>query len=108
MTMYLVTHLPATDYGHDVIYTVVDKLPKFIYFILCKHTVSAADLVYLFLANMLAHCGMPALIVSSRDLWLTSCFWRSLISTSGCKYSLSTFFHPETDGLSERMHRSKE
>ena len=42
--MDLVTHLPATDCGHDAIYTVVDRLSKFTYFIPCKHTVSAADL----------------------------------------------------------------
>ena len=45
VTMDLVTHLPATNHVHIVIYTVVDKLSKFIYFIPCKHTVSAADLV---------------------------------------------------------------
>ena len=42
--MDLVTHLPATDCGHDVIYTVIDRLSKFTYFIPCKHTVDAADL----------------------------------------------------------------
>ena len=42
--MDLVTHLPATDYGHNAIYTVIDRVSKFIYFIPCKHTVGAADL----------------------------------------------------------------
>ena len=42
--MDLVTHLPTTDRDHDAIYTVVDRLSKFTYFIPCKHTVSAADL----------------------------------------------------------------
>ena len=42
--MGLVTHLQATDCDHDAIYTVVDKLSKFTYFIPYKHTVSAADL----------------------------------------------------------------
>ena len=32
----LVTHLPATDHGHDAIYTVVDRLSKFTYFIPCN------------------------------------------------------------------------
>ena len=106
--MDLVTHLPTTDRGHDAIYTVVDRLSKFTYFIPCKHTVSAADLAQLFLANVVAHHGMPAQIVSDCDPWFTSRFWHSLISALGCKHSLSTAFHPETDGLSERMHRSIE
>ena len=58
--MHLVTHFPTTDLGHDVIYTVVDRLSKFTYFIPCKHTVSAADLALLFLANVVARHGMPA------------------------------------------------
>ena len=52
--------------------------------------------------------GMPASIVLECDPWFTSRFWHSLISALGCKYCLSTTFHPETDGLSERMHRSTE
>ena len=40
MTIDLVTHFPATDYAHNAIYVVVDKLPKFVHFIPFKHTVS--------------------------------------------------------------------
>ena len=78
--MDLVTHLPATDRGQNAIYTVVDKLAKFTHFIPCKQTVSAADLAYLFLANIVAHWGMPASIVSNHDPQFISCFWHSLIS----------------------------
>ena len=42
--MDLITHLPATDYGYNAIYTMIDRLSKFIYFIPCKQIVSAADL----------------------------------------------------------------
>ena len=41
--MDLVTHLPATNSGHDTIYTVVDRLSKFMYFTPCKHTFSTSD-----------------------------------------------------------------
>ena len=78
--MDLVTYLPATNYGHDMIHIVVDRLSKFTYFIPCKHTVSAADLASLFLANLVAHHGIPALIVSNCDQQFTSHFWHSLIS----------------------------
>ena len=42
--MDLVTYLPAADYSHDAIYTVVDRLSKLNYFIPCKNTISAAYL----------------------------------------------------------------
>ena len=57
---------------------------------------------------MVVYHGMPASIVSNRDPRFTSHFWNSLISALDCKHSLSTTFHPEADGLSERMHRSIE
>ena len=103
--MDLVAHLPTTDDVHNVIYIVVDRLSKLTYFIPCKHKVSAADLVQLFLANMVAHYGMLALIVSNHDLRFTLCFRHNLISASGCKHSLFTTFCHETNGLSKRMHR---
>ena len=95
VTMDLVTHLPATNCGHDTIYIVVDIPSKFMYFIPCKHTVSAADLAYLFLANVFAHHGMSALIVLDHDPWFTSFFWYSLITALGYKHSLPHAFHPE-------------
>ena len=108
ITLDLVTYFPVTDYGHNVIYTVIDRLSKFTYFILCKHTVSVANLAQLFLANMVVHHGMPDLIVSNHDPRFTLGFQHSLISALGCKHSLSTIFQPETDGLSKRMRRSIE
>ena len=42
--MDLVTHLSPTDYGHAVIYTVVDRLSKFTYFIPCKHKFNTSEL----------------------------------------------------------------
>ena len=67
-----------------------------------------AWLIGLLLENVVVHHGMPALIVLDCDPWFVSRFWNSLISALGCKHSLSTTFHPETDGLSKRMHRSIE
>ena len=74
LTIDLLTHLTASDHGHNVIYIVVDRLSRFMHFIPCKHTVSAVDLAEYFLANVLACHGMPALIVSNHDLRFTSYF----------------------------------
>ena len=108
MTIDSVTHFPATDCGHDAIYTVIDRLSKFMYFITCKHTFKADELAYLFLANVVAYHGIPASIVSDHEPWFTSYFWRILISALGCKHFFLYSFPPEMDNLSERMHRSIE
>ena len=68
MTIDLVTHLPAIDHGHDAIYRAVDRLSKLIYFLPYKHTISDADLAYLFLSNVFACKEMYALIVSNCDV----------------------------------------
>ena len=86
----------------------IDRLSKLIYFIPCNYTVSAANLASLFIDNIAVHYGISVSIVSNRDLWFTSYFWYSFISALGCKHSMSMALHPETDGLSEKVHRSIE
>jgi transposase InsO family protein len=52
--------------------------------------------------------GMPSKIVSDRDPRFTSNFWKSLLKLLNCKLAMSSAYHPQTDGLSERFHRSIE
>ncbi|GJU36026.1 putative reverse transcriptase domain-containing protein [Tanacetum coccineum] len=47
--------------------------------------------------------GVPVLIISDRDNHFTSNFWRSLQETLGTNLDISTTYHPQTDGQSERM-----
>ena len=54
------------------------------------------------------HHGMPTVIVSDRFSRFTSNFWQSLMKPLGTKLSLSTAFHPLTDGQLEVAERSIE
>ena len=52
--------------------------------------------------------GVPVSIVSDRDPRFTSQFWESLQKAMGTKLHMSTAFHPQTDGQSERTIQTLE
>jgi hypothetical protein len=61
----------------------------------------SAELVPLYMKEVIRLHGVPKSIVSDRDSKLVSKFWESLHSALGTKLSLSVAFHPQTDGQSE-------
>ena len=50
--------------------------------------------------------GLPETIVSDRDTKFTSAFWRETHRMLGVKLLMSTAFHPQMDGASERAIRT--
>jgi transposase InsO family protein len=50
--------------------------------------------------------GLPEIFVSDRDKLFTSKFWRGLLSRLGVSAGMSTAYHPQTDGSSERTNQT--
>ena len=103
----LVTALPTSN-GFDAVASFTDMFTKQAHFIPTKTTVSAAQLAKLFITWIYRIHGIPRVLVSDRDSRFVSPFWRSLFNTLGTKLNISTAYHPETDGQSERSHRTIE
>lgn len=59
-------------------------------------------LAKLYIDEIVKFHGTPIGIVSNRDPWFTSQFWKNLQQAIGTKLNFSTLFHPQTDGQSER------
>ncbi|GKD41976.1 reverse transcriptase domain-containing protein [Tanacetum coccineum] len=59
-------------------------------------------LARLYLNRIVTRHEIPASIISDRDGRFTSNFWRSFQKALGTDISMSTAYHPETDGQSER------
>jgi len=64
------------------------------------------ELALTFVKEIWHHHGLPESIVSNRDTRFTSKFWTSLIQLLQVKLNLSTAFHPESDGQSERVNQT--
>ena len=52
--------------------------------------------------------GLSSTIISDRDARFTSQFWRELWQRTGTKLAMSTAYHPQTDGQTERANRTLE
>ena len=108
ITMDLITQLPRTRHGNDAIVVFVCKLTKMAHYVATQTTVDAPTLAQLFFQQVVRYHGLPATIVSDRDTRFTSLFWRALWQQLGTQLAMSTAFHPQTDGQTERQNRTLE
>ena len=105
MSLDFITGLPTTTTGHDAILVFVDRLSKMAHFAPCTKETTALDTAKLFIDHVYKLHGLPREIISDRDSRFTSNFWRELIRLLGTSHKLSSAFHPETDGQTERTNR---
>ena len=105
ISMDFIVQLPRTRNGFDAILVVVDRCTKMCHFIPTKTTIDAEGTARLFVDNIFRLHGMPDSIVSDRDPRFTGKFMRTLCETLGIKQRMSTAFHPQTDGQTERMNK---
>ncbi|GKA19086.1 putative reverse transcriptase domain-containing protein [Tanacetum coccineum] len=108
ITMDFVTKLPKTSTGHDAIWVIVDRLTKSAHFIPIRATDSMETLTRLYIKEIVSRHGVPISIISDRDSHFTSRFWQSLQNALGTQLDMSTAYHPETDGQSERTIQTLE
>ena len=91
--------------GYNYLWVVVCRLTSMVHLIPIHTTDTAADLAAIFLKEIVRLHGLPQSIVSDRDPKFTSAFWRELHRMMGARLLMSTAFHPQTDGTSERTIR---
>ena len=108
VTLDLITQLPKTKSGNDAIVVFVDKLSKMVHYVATTTDVDAVKLADLFISQVVRLHGIPESIVSDRDSRFTSSFWKSLWDQLGTKLHMSTAFHPQSDGQTERANRTLE
>lgn len=101
--MDFIEGLPKVN-GYSVIYVVVDRFTKYSHFIPIKHPYNAQSVALVFFDNIVKLHGLPKTIVSDRDKAFTSNFWQALFDIMKTKLQLSSAYHPQTDGQTERVN----
>nr|GEU79223.1 putative reverse transcriptase domain-containing protein [Tanacetum cinerariifolium] len=97
-----------TSSGHDTLWVIMDRLTKFAYFLPMHKDYKMDRLDRLYLNEIIARHGVPILIISNRDNPFTSRFWQSMQEALGTRLAISTAYHPQTDGQSERTIQTLE
>ena len=110
VTMDFITKLPAsrddaTGVKYDSILTVVDRLTKWSYFIPYKESWSAEQLADVIYRHITSVHAWPMEWITDRDTKFASKFWQALMTRLGVKSKLSTAYHPQTDGQTERLNQ---
>ncbi|GJT99677.1 putative reverse transcriptase domain-containing protein [Tanacetum coccineum] len=108
ITMDFITKLPKTAAGFDSIWVIIDRLTKSAHFLPMRETDSTEKLTRLYMKEIVARHGIPVSIISDRDSHFTSRVWQSLHKALGTQLNLSTAYHPQTDGQSERTIQTLE
>jgi len=94
--------------GYDSILVVVDRLTKIVHFIPITEKTSAEGLARLFRDNVWKLHSLPESIISDRGLQFAAGLMRELNEMLGIRSKLSTVFHPQTDGQTERINQELE
>ncbi|GJU84360.1 putative reverse transcriptase domain-containing protein [Tanacetum coccineum] len=108
ITIDFITKLPKSSQGYDTIWVIVDRLTKSAIFVPMRETDPMEKLARMYLKEVVTRHGIPVSIICDRDPRFASNFWRSLQKALGTNLDMSTAYHPQTDGQSERTIQTLE
>ncbi|GJR62048.1 putative reverse transcriptase domain-containing protein [Tanacetum coccineum] len=100
--------LQKSSQGYDTIWVIVDRLTKSAIFVPMRETDPMERLARMYLKEVVTRHGIPVSIICDRDPRFASNFWRSLQKALGANLDISTAYHPQTDGKSERTIQTLE
>jgi hypothetical protein len=100
--------LPKTEKGFDGILVIIDMFTKAATLEPITFTYGAIEIAEIFFKRIISRQGLPIKIISDRDPRFSGEFWKNLFQLIGTEVALSTAYHPQSDGQTERANRTLE
>ncbi|MBW0470570.1 hypothetical protein O181_010285 [Austropuccinia psidii MF-1] len=100
--------LPGGKENFNGCLIIFDRFRKSVRLLTCHKEDTEIDTVLLFWNNIISTCGVPKIIISGGDPKFTTAFCTNVHDMLGTKFAFSTEYHPQTDGLAERMIQTME
>jgi hypothetical protein len=94
------------DGQFDSITVVICLLTSMVHLVPSRTNYNASQLAELMFEHVYKLHGLPQNIISDRDVLFTSTFWSRLHRLIGTKLRMSSAYHPQSDGSTERANRT--
>lgn len=107
ISLDFVTGLPPSK-NNTVILTIVDRFSKAVHYVPLPKLPSSLETAQLLITHVFRIHGIPSTIVSDRGPQFTSQVWKAFCGALGAKVNLSSGFHPQTNGQTERLNQELE
>ena len=104
--MDFITGLPTTSQGNNAILTFIDRLTKQDHFVATKIIIDAEGVANLYMQHVYRLHGLSKSVVSDQDPSFTGELYRAIFKLLGVSLDFSNANHPQTDGITERDHRT--
>ena len=88
--------------GYDYLWVVICYLTSMVHLVPIRTMITTKELAWVYVHEIVCLHGLPQSIVSDQDSKFTSQLWHKTHKLLGTKLLMSTSFHPQMDGTSER------
>ncbi|MBW0545160.1 hypothetical protein O181_084875 [Austropuccinia psidii MF-1] len=107
LSMDFITQMPLSNSFNSIL-VFVDRFSKIEIIVPTYRTITALELAQICISHVFFKHGLPVSIASDRGFLFVSSFWTNLCQQHKISRDLSTAFHPETDGQTERVNQTLE
>lgn len=104
LSLDFIVDLPPSE-GCNTILVVVDTLTKMAHFIPLPKVPNSKETAHALSTHVFKLHGLPSALVSDRGTQFTSQFWRALCQQLGITLKMSSAYHPQSNGQTERINQ---